>query len=265
MRGWINVVRAVVQDVASIAEKTPSASSKDKAVSRWQVFLGSLLVDVAEGVSNLAEVGNVRSMVMLERSMYEYQQKAQYFSSHKNEAFEQIASIGARKYLALTKMAHPNPRVGVALAAEYLNWKRTAGERDEWSGQKRQLTMHLANADPSKIKQDKNGTKYTEEFQTAYGIPSLYVHGEPIMMAEVFKDLTDDTTLQMREQFRFFDTLTATNAACTIMSNFCVQTTKAYNLGIERIYALRPQVARVINSSAAVHGTGLTVTIPQTP
>lgn len=266
MTKWISTVRAITNEVSAMErEKRSRSSRKDVAISRWVIYLGIMLAQVAEGVATLARLGNVRAAVILTRSMYEYQQKAQYFLSHKKEAFEQLTSIVARRYNTLTKLAHPNPQVGVILAADYMEWKVTSGDRNEWSGNKRVFPMHLENVASSKIKMDRKGARYTEEFETAYGVPSAYVHAEPFLMPEIFPALKDDSNWDVRETPIYFDALTAVNAANVHLSNYCLKTTDAYKLDFKRIFELRSQIRRVIESTVKVHALPVRIVRQEMP
>ena len=141
----------------------------------------------------------------------------------------------------------------INLAAEYLDWKRTAGARSEHSGDVKLLRMHLTNARAEDILGDKNGGKYTTEFQTAYGVPSLYAHGDALLMPEVFSNLADDSAWGFSENDTYFDCLSVLNAANAYLVKFCVKTIKAFDLGEERLGEVRRQFRDVFNATAELH------------
>ncbi len=194
-------------------------------------------------------------MSILARSMFEYQQKAEYLPKHRKQAFEQYGSIGARKHTVLSKLAHPNPQITLELTAQYLEWKRTSGDRDERSGNVVLSKMHLENVDPNTIKTDKDGNQYTEHYQTAYGLPSLHVHGEAMMMPEVFHDANDDSDWEFRDDTTYFDAVSMLNSANTSLISFCVKTSKAYDLSVERIYSIREAFANSFDAMMELHGS----------
>jgi hypothetical protein len=248
------LLRTILGEIADKERAASKNSKRDRAISRWQVYLGVMLLKCVEAIEALMASRNVRAMAILVRSMYEYQQKAEYFLTHRKEAFEQFGSIGARQYSELSKLAHPDDSMGVRLVAAFLEWKRTSGSRHERSGDVAMSKMHLANAKKAAIKVDKSGTRYTEEFQTAYSIPSLYVHGEPLLMPEVFPKLNDDKNWEFREDVTNLDALSILGSAYSHLLRFCVKTTKAYGLEYGRIRLLMPQIERVINSTAELRG-----------
>jgi hypothetical protein len=255
MQRWISVTRQTLSDVASQeAAHDKRRSKREKAKSRWVIYLGVLLIKAAEGVDALARVKNVRAMIILARSMFEYQQKAEYFLSHRKEAFEQYGSIGARKHAALSKLQHRNPNSVARLTADYLEWKRTSGSRNERSGNVALSTMHLKNTKPSEIKVDKDGTEYTTEFQTLYGVPSLFVHGEPPLMPEVFRDMNDDSDWSFREDVTYFDVLSIVNGVNADLMKFIHKTGAHYGLPRKRIWDQREQIKRVLQNTVRVHG-----------
>jgi hypothetical protein len=251
----IAAIREILSDIATTERNDAKRSKRDRAISRWEIYLGVMLIKTAEGIVALAPSKNVRAMSILARSMFEYQQKAEYFLTHRKEAFEQYGSIGAREYAELSKIAHPDATVGVRLTTKYLEWKRTSGKRNEYSGNVALWNMHRQNTDASKIKTDKDGEEYTEEFQTAYGIPSLYVHGEPLLIPEVFSKLNDDRDWATREDTTYFDTVTGLGATFPHLINFAMKTTKAYGFDVKRVHRLSPHVQRVINTTAELHGS----------
>jgi hypothetical protein len=248
------LLRSIVREIADLERKKRKRSKRDRAISRWQIYLGVMLLKASEAVETLLPSSNVRAMAILVRSMYEYQQKAEYFLSHRKEAFEQYGSIGARQYAELSRLAHPDATVAVRLTTAYLEWKRTSGNRDHRSGDVALAKMHLENAKKSKVKTDKDGTRYTEEFQTAYGVPSLYVHGEPLLMPEVFPKLNDESNWDFRENVTNFDALSMLGSAYSHLLRFCFKATKAYELDYGRIRALNLQMKRVINDTAELRG-----------
>lgn len=253
LREWIVVARSIAADIAKLEKGKSKGSKREKAIARWEIFLCVMLVKAAEAVADLAPTKNVRAMTILARSLFEYQQKAQYFLAHRKDAFEQYASIGARKYVSLSKMRHPDPNVAVRLGAEYLDWKRTSGNRDERSGAVTLSTMHLRNTNPSKIKTDKDGNEYTEAYEISYGFPAWYIHGGPTLMPEVFPRLSDDSNWSFRENVTNVDPLSVVNSANASMLLFCEKTTRFFGLDLGRIAKLKPHILRVLRATAAVH------------
>src|SRR5690348_3735078 len=83
LRKWVTVVRLSVADIATFEKVRPKRSKRDQAVSRWQVYLGIMALKAAEGIAAIAPTRNVRAMIILTRSIFEYQQKAEFFLSHR--------------------------------------------------------------------------------------------------------------------------------------------------------------------------------------
>jgi hypothetical protein len=262
LRKWVAVVRATVADVGKFESGHPERSSNDKAISRWQMYLGVMIVKAAEAIADLSSTRNVRAMTVLLRAVYEYQVKAEFFLNHGKEAELQLLSVPARRYGAMSKMAFPNPRIAPILAAEHLEWKRTAGKLDEYSGNVAFNKMHLANSvaeknktggASDKIKLDAAGKEYTEEFTTLYGTASWYTHGEPALIPEVFRKLKDEFDWGITEDYTYFDTLTVLGAANASLPKFVLKTCEAYAFGIGRMLPLDAQTRRTVVALAKLH------------
>jgi hypothetical protein len=64
MQRWISVTRQTLSDVASQEVAHDKRRSKrEKAKSRWVIYLGVMLIKAAEGIDALARVKNVRAMI----------------------------------------------------------------------------------------------------------------------------------------------------------------------------------------------------------
>ena len=225
----VAIARELIADVAKIENRKPKASKREQAPGRWVVFLGIMLIKVADGISELVKTGNARPIIVLSRCIFEYQQKAEFLLMHREEAFEQIGSIGARRHADLSKLP-ADPRVDVQLLQLYRDWQQTSGHRDEYSGNAGVTRMHLENVDAQDIRTDSRGNRYTEELQTAYDLSSLYVHGEPLLVQEVFPNLDDWEDWEFREDYTFVDLLRPLGAAASYILRFSCVTARAYNL-----------------------------------
>jgi hypothetical protein len=251
-RKWVRVVKQIVRDIAGIESGKPADTPKaDRAKSRWQIYLGLSLAQTGSAIASLASNGNARSMLILTRSMFEFQQKAKFFLTNTTEASEQLESNFARKYDRLAKLAHPSPDVTVALAANYLEWKKANPELNEFSGNVNFRRMHVANSKEADVKTDANGKHYTAEYHTSYGVPSDYAHGEPPLVGEVFVDINDDLAWGLREDHTILDALQAINMAILHLSNYALQTTNAYGLDMGRLNEIVPQGRRVQQATMA--------------
>jgi hypothetical protein len=252
-RKWVRVVKQIVRDIARIeSEKAANTPKEDRAKSRWQIYLGLSLAQTGCAVATLSKSGNARSMLILSRSMFEFQQKAKFFLTNTKEAFEQLESNYARKYKRLAKLEHPNPNITVALAATYLEWKKANPELTESSGNVGFLRMHLANAKKANVKTDSNGKEYTAEYNTSYGVPSDYAHCDPPLIGEVFVDINNDLAWGLREDHTILDALQAINLANIHLANYAIQTTAAYGLNKERLSEIIPQGRRVLEATQAI-------------
>lgn|GEM_PF-4826208 len=252
-RKWIRVVKQIVRDIARIESEKPADTPKeDRAKSRWQIFLGLSLTQTGSAVASLASDSNTRAMLILTRSMYEFQQKAKYFLTNSKEASEQLESNYARKYKRLARLEHPNPNVTSALDATYEEWKKANPELTEFSGDVGFLPMHLANTNEEDVKTDAKGKKYTAEYNALYGVPSDYAHGDPPIIGEVFADISNDLDWGLREDRTILDALQAINMAIVHLSNFALQTTAAYGFDTRRLNEIYPQGRRVQQATMAL-------------
>jgi hypothetical protein len=251
-RKWVRVVKQIVRDVARTESQKPPVTPKDeRAKSRWQIYLGLSLVQTGSAVATLAKSGNARPMLILSRSMFEFQQKAKFFLTNAKEASEQLESNFARKYKRLARLEHPSADVTVALATNYLEWKKANPGLTESSGNVNFLRMHLANAKKSNVK-SADGMDYTAEYTTSYGVPSDYAHGDPPLIGEVFADITNDLDWELREDHTILGALEAINMAILHLSNFAMQTTADYGLSSQRLSELIPQGRRVQEATMAI-------------
>ncbi len=198
---YVSAIRGTVEAIGKKFSLAGSrASKKDVALARWHVYLGVLIGDAAESVAVLAPARRTRAVIILNRCIYEFVLKAKYFDVHRKEAYEQFASIGARKFAMVSRLDNPSRDMHLLFVNDYVEWKRTSGTRDEYSGNKHVSTMHVALAKDEDVKTDQAGTKYTSAFETVYSVPSLYVHADPILMRDVFPAMNDDHDWSMREE-----------------------------------------------------------------
>lgn len=259
LRKWVAVIRTTVADVGTFEREHPARSKRDKILSRWQMYLGTMIVKVSEGIVDLAPSRNVRAMAILMRAVYEYQVRAEFFLKNAQKAREQFLSIPARRYAALSKMAYRTPGVAPQLTAKYLDWKRSNPDRDEWAGEVKVTQMHLQNVDASKVKTNKYGHRYTEEFVTVYGTASWYVHATPTLFPEVFRKLDDQSNWELTEEYNYFDALTVLSAVNASLAKFVLEVAKVYGFGASRMLPLHDQIARTVWSVARLHGQNVTL------
>jgi hypothetical protein len=197
-------VSAMRDSVAAISRRFSLAGShptkKDVALARWHAYLGVMTTDTAESVADLAPARRTRPVIVLNRCIYEYVLKAKYFDGHRKEAYEQFASIGARKFVMASRLDNPSPDLHLLFVSDYLDWKRTSGTRDEYSGNKQVAAMHVALAKAEDVKIDTAGNQYTSAFESVYSVPSLYVHADPVLMRDVFPAMNDDHDWRMKPE-----------------------------------------------------------------
>lgn len=253
LRKYVAIIRTTLADVGRFEIERPARSKQEKTVSRWQMYLGTMTVKAAEGIADLAPTCNVRAMTVLMRAIYEYQTKAEYFLAHGEKAEQQFLTIPARKYAVLSKMPRITPDSGPLLAADYLEWKSTAGDLTETSGNVGFTDMALANAAAEKVKTDARGTRYTEEFWTMYPTSSWYAHGAPTLFGEVFRNLKDESDWTFTEDYTSFDTLTVLGAVNAVLSKFIVKVCFAYDFGPDRLTPLNEQVNRTLSAITLFH------------
>jgi hypothetical protein len=48
LRNWVAIIRTTVADVGSFESERAARSKRDKIVSRWQMYLGTMIVKAAE-------------------------------------------------------------------------------------------------------------------------------------------------------------------------------------------------------------------------
>jgi hypothetical protein len=58
---WVAIMRTTVADVGRFESERPAQSKHDKIVSRWQMYLGTMIVTAAEGIADLARTRTVRA------------------------------------------------------------------------------------------------------------------------------------------------------------------------------------------------------------
>lgn len=253
----ISVTRELVDEVAVIESKNSKQSRRDRARGRWIVYLGVMLAKVAEGISVLVRTGNARPIIILSRCIFEYQQKAEFLLTHRTEAFEQLASIGARRHSDLSKLP-PHQDADTQLLALYQEWQKSSGTRNEYSGNAGVSRMHLENIEKdvnrrNEILRSSDGSRYTSEFQTVYGLPSLYVHGEPLLAEEVFLEVDDWRDWRFRDDYTFIDVLRPLGASASYLLRFCSVTIRAYGLP-DSLKSIEPLFRRVQHGMRAVRG-----------
>lgn len=253
LRKWVAVIRTTVADVGTFEKERPGRPKRDKIVSRWQMYLGTMTVKAAEGIADLAPTRNVRAMTILMRAVYEYQTKAEYFLTHGDKAELQFLTIPARKYAVLSKMARITPGSQAMLDKAYQEWKSTAGDLTEKSGNVSFTDIALATAAAEKVKTDSKGTRYTEAFMTMYPTSSWYAHGEAPLIEEVFRNLKDEPDWNLTEDYSSFDALSVLGAVNSSLSKYVVKVCSAYGFGPDRLRPLNEQVQRTYSSIAEIH------------
>lgn len=261
LKKWVAVLRTTVADIGNFENDHRERSTADKAVSRWQMYLGTMIIKASEGVMELVPSRNVRAMAVLMRAVYEYQVKAEYFLADSKNAEKQLLSVTGRRLRTLSKLGFP-PGLNVApkLAASLLQWKRDAGAINEESGQVPFKNMQLAIARAqehktkvSKVKTDAARKEYTEEYTAFYSIASWYTHGDVSLVPEVFRKFSDDTAWDITEDRMTFDEITTLAATNALLSRFVLKTCEAYGFGVDRMLPVREQLARTISSARLLH------------
>jgi hypothetical protein len=167
-------------------------SHREVALRRWGILLATLTCDLAGALCRLVPTNDVRAGLVLARSIYEYNIKMRYFFQHPAAAKDQYATLIARHYRQISKLPSVDPEADSVLAAEYLKWKRTAGDKTEYSGNRTLSKMAIDLAMPEERLQDQSGIEYTQDFVTGYGIPSMYVHCEAPLIRDLFPAWEDD-------------------------------------------------------------------------
>jgi hypothetical protein len=89
IRGHIKLLRQTIRELI------PSSGQSRKVVAelRWQIYLSVMIADVATSVIRLAKTDDVRAMTILNRCLFEYRVKAEYFRKATDDAYEQYLSI----------------------------------------------------------------------------------------------------------------------------------------------------------------------------
>jgi len=216
IRDYVSEIRNSLAKIrASFSTRRSQMSKKDVALARWHVYLAVSANDAASAIAELANGKATRAVIILNRCVYEYLQKAKFFDRNRKIAFEQFASIGARRFAITSRLDNPLPELNALFVTDYLEWKRTSGTRDEYSGNRAVSAMHVALAKAENVKVAKDGSRYTTAFETAYSVPSLYVHADPVLMRDVFPGMKDDHDWRLVEDeslLGIFGQLGLTNA-----------------------------------------------------
>jgi hypothetical protein len=199
----------------------PSSSEEELAARRWQVFLSTMLLEVASAAADAAASGYPRGIAILNRSVYEYNEKLKFFSRDKATARIQFATVPIRNYALMEKVA-PTKDLAQHMTESYDAWRAANGSLDEYTGNKSLLNMHLATTKPESILVDERNPKlrYTREHKTLHDVPSQVVHGEGVLMFDVFDDLDDPKNFNARLRSRVFTVVRELSKLVTLLCDF---------------------------------------------
>ncbi|MGD0474109.1 MAG: hypothetical protein ABSB70_12990 [Candidatus Velthaea sp.] len=199
----------------------PEFTDQARSLRRWQIHLSVLMLEVASAAADAAAEGYARSIAILNRSVYKYSTKLKYFSAHHDDAHKQFTTIPIRNYSMLEK-ATPQTEVALQMSEAADTWREANADRDEYSGNKKLLGMHLAVQKPERILDDRRNPKLknTREHHTMHDIPSQVVHGEAVLMFDVFDDLDDDDNFNARLRSRIFTVIREISKLVTLLMEF---------------------------------------------
>jgi len=216
-----NTLLGALHTALSKMGPAPEFSEERLAVRRWQVFLSTILLEVASAAAELATLGYPRAMAILNRSVYEYLTKLKFFSANPIVARDQFATVPIRNFALLEKVA-PTDEVAQEMLDAYDTWRAANGELDEYSGNKTLLNMHLAIQKPERVLTDKRNSKlrYTKEHKTLHDLPSQVTHGEGVLMFDVFDNLDDPKNFNARLRSRIFTVIRELSKLVTLLNDF---------------------------------------------
>ena len=200
----------------------PGLTDEQIAIQRWQIYLTTLFLEVALASCVLAKRGFPRGMTILNRSIYEYVTKLEFFSANPAIALEQFVTVPIRNYALMEKVAANKDEVAQRMGDAYDAWRAANADLDEFSGNRSLLNMNLAVTKPERILVDKRNAKikYTVEHKALHDIPSQVVHGEGVMMFDVFDDLDDPANFNARLHSTIFTVIRELSKLVTLLNKF---------------------------------------------
>jgi hypothetical protein len=80
------------------------------------------------------------------------------------------------------------------------------------------------------------------------------VHGEPLLIGEVFPKFTDDANWDFTEDRTYLDYLSVVAMAYSYALRCCMKTTNAYGFDYSRVRALSPYAGSLIQRQAVLRG-----------
>jgi len=80
--------------------------------------------------------------------------------------------------------------------------------------------MHLAVQKPERILKDRTGQPYTREHNNMHDLPSQVVHGEAVLMGDVFDTLDDKLNFNSRMRSRTFSVIRELSKTSSYLIDF---------------------------------------------
>lgn len=169
----------------------PDPSDEATALIHWHAYYCTLMIELGFAVCELAKHDMPRAIAVLNRSLFEYQEKSTYFLKHRDVALQQYKTIPIRNWAAMSRTTGKFS-IAEEIDSAYLDWSEKNPSFTEFTGNTPLLAMHLANVPESEILTDprrKSNNRFTRRYQTLHDVPSFVVHGEAVLMYDAIPDV----------------------------------------------------------------------------
>jgi hypothetical protein len=175
---------------------------QQKALLKWNIYLGTLVVDYAESI--IALVGHSpRAMQILDRCVFELVTKAKYFALVPRDAAKQYGSLDAKMFAAMSALPLPNEAYAEELRERKALWENSNPQLSQYDGERKFRKMFETVARDNQRK----GSTDDELYSINYAIPSAFVHGDAVTMEDVLPHVRQLDNFEFRFESGTADTL----------------------------------------------------------
>lgn len=206
------------------------ATFREEATTKWNVYLGVLVVDYAEAMLPLLAENKGRAIQMLSRSMYECFTKAKYFEANPAEAARQYGSIDSRMFAETLRLPHPNSDVSQELRERSAAYHAENPSRTPFDGEHKFSKMHLEVVSAEGNSSATPGLTADAKYAINYGMPSIFMHGDIVGMEDVLPHVRERGNLEYRYESGFADVLQQIGRALTYVWSFLILICDQYGL-----------------------------------
>jgi len=195
---FVNRCRAELKHAVNVAhEKHRPSSEEGKAVYTWCVGLGALCHDIAGACADLIKARHYRASQILERCLFEYSIRLQYYRLEEAKALEAVTALAPALRRLFEHEDHLDPDHASALSAadreDLAKWMETVEGKPG-----REVFFEMM----KRVNPEQGEAVY----RAVYGRGSAFVHGDVLSIMDLIgADFEGDPETHIRWQTKWSD------------------------------------------------------------